>query len=596
MPDAHSSAGELGSAAPMPDEVRAYLARLLGRSEFEASERNRRFLSYVVEETLSGRADRIKAYSIALAAFGRGEDFDPLTDPIVRIEASRLRRSLEHYYLTSGKSDPIRIDIPKGSYAAYFAYRRESATKSVSKPSATPASDTKWMLYPPGRRTRTFVVGFLAAFALLIAGAVTFVLISHGKRSAQDAAVSRAPSILVMPFENTSADPNRSFIARGLTYDIVSQLTSFDDLFIFGSETGFNIAKSVEDEKSWQEVMPDYVLTGSVNSTESRLKVSAILADGSTGQYLWSSSVERDLSSTALLQVQTEIADQVAAAIAQPYGFVFTRKAREVAQKPAESLVAYECTVRFREYWRSYSDKDFGGVRTCLENTIAGDPSYALGQSSLALLYVDAYRFGFGRQQIAFDPLERADKLADRAIELEPDSVGGYLAKGMVLWFRHDVQRSLKVLRDGLRQHPHDADLLGELGFRLALLAKWDEAMPLVEEAYARNPGVTSGHHIATFLYAYMHGDYKAALAAALMVETPDVLYGPLARAMAYAQLGKPDKAREEIAHVLSINPDYANYAADDLAARNIDPAIIRAILAGLVKSGLDVRIPASGG
>lgn len=79
--------------SPTPEEVREHLRALLARKEFTVSERNRRFLSYVVGETLDGRADRIKAYNIALAAFGRGEDFDPLNDPIVRIEAGRLRRA-----------------------------------------------------------------------------------------------------------------------------------------------------------------------------------------------------------------------------------------------------------------------------------------------------------------------------------------------------------------------------------------------------------------------------------------------------------------------------------------------------------------------
>ena len=107
---------------PSDEEVRQELNTLLNRAEFHASERNRRFLTYIVEETLQGRADRIKAYSIAIATFDRSDDFDPLTDPIVRIEASRLRRSLEHYYLTAGKSDRIRIDMPKGSYVATFRY------------------------------------------------------------------------------------------------------------------------------------------------------------------------------------------------------------------------------------------------------------------------------------------------------------------------------------------------------------------------------------------------------------------------------------------------------------------------------------------
>ena len=102
------------------EAVRAQLQCIVRCREFDASERNRRFLQYVVEETLSGRTERIKAYSVATSVFGRDASFDPQTDPIIRIEASRLRRSLERYYLTAGKHDPVRIEIPKGSYVPTF--------------------------------------------------------------------------------------------------------------------------------------------------------------------------------------------------------------------------------------------------------------------------------------------------------------------------------------------------------------------------------------------------------------------------------------------------------------------------------------------
>src|SRR5512144_2970780 len=93
-------------------EVQDQLRRILASDGFHASARNRRFLEYVVEETLAGRADRIKAYNIATSVFGRGADFDPDLDSIVRIEAGRLRRSLDHYYLTAGGADALLIGIP----------------------------------------------------------------------------------------------------------------------------------------------------------------------------------------------------------------------------------------------------------------------------------------------------------------------------------------------------------------------------------------------------------------------------------------------------------------------------------------------------
>ena len=86
------------------DAVRAELSRMLASPHFDASERNRGFLKHVVEEVLAGRADRIKAYTIATEVFGRDPKFDPQLDSIVRIEAGRLRRAIERYHLTDGRA------------------------------------------------------------------------------------------------------------------------------------------------------------------------------------------------------------------------------------------------------------------------------------------------------------------------------------------------------------------------------------------------------------------------------------------------------------------------------------------------------------
>ena len=118
------------------DQVRKQLDRILASQAFDARPRNRAFLSYVVNETLAGREDRIKGYTIAQEVFQRDADFDPQQDPVVRIEAGNLRRSLERYYLTAGTGDPVVIDIPKGGYVPRFEVREpasdEETTRAVS--------------------------------------------------------------------------------------------------------------------------------------------------------------------------------------------------------------------------------------------------------------------------------------------------------------------------------------------------------------------------------------------------------------------------------------------------------------------------------
>ena len=95
------------------------LESLLSDNDFVVSDRNKRFLRYIVEECLAGRGDRIKAFSVATDVFGR-TSFDPVLDPIVRIEATRLRAALSRYYSTHPERAAIRITIPKGGYVPEF--------------------------------------------------------------------------------------------------------------------------------------------------------------------------------------------------------------------------------------------------------------------------------------------------------------------------------------------------------------------------------------------------------------------------------------------------------------------------------------------
>ncbi len=115
--------------APGETEVRAQLQRILASPDFVASDRNRRFLTHVVERSLAG--ERVRGYEIGAKIFGRGPDFNATTDPIVRIEAGKLRRDLETYYLKSGRRDGLRIFLAKGAYRAVFTRQEETVRRTA---------------------------------------------------------------------------------------------------------------------------------------------------------------------------------------------------------------------------------------------------------------------------------------------------------------------------------------------------------------------------------------------------------------------------------------------------------------------------------
>ncbi len=109
------------------------LRLVLNSDEFRASQQLSAFLTFSVGRTLEGRGATLKAYTIATEVFRRGSDFDPQIDPIVRVEATRLRRALERYYGGGGADHPLRIVLPRGSYAVSFERRgSRSATAATA--------------------------------------------------------------------------------------------------------------------------------------------------------------------------------------------------------------------------------------------------------------------------------------------------------------------------------------------------------------------------------------------------------------------------------------------------------------------------------
>lgn len=112
------------------EKILRQLRLILASPEFQATDQQREFLRFVVSETLAGKTHEIKGYTVATRVFGRKRDFDQATDPIVSIQANKLRRALERYYLIAGKEDPIHIDLPIGTYVPTFQLRplREADT------------------------------------------------------------------------------------------------------------------------------------------------------------------------------------------------------------------------------------------------------------------------------------------------------------------------------------------------------------------------------------------------------------------------------------------------------------------------------------
>src|SRR6186713_2813548 len=138
-----------------PNSVAEELERVLQSDVFRGTGRSSKLLRFLVEETVNGRAERLKDYTLGAEVLGRGDAFDPRTDPIARVEASRLRSRLELYYATEGAADSVVIALPKGGYVPRFEYR---------SPTARPTA--------PDIRHRGSWIALALAALIVVAGAV----------------------------------------------------------------------------------------------------------------------------------------------------------------------------------------------------------------------------------------------------------------------------------------------------------------------------------------------------------------------------------------------------------------------------------------
>ena len=338
MRGAHDDSRMDVPAVPTEADIREQFDRIRMSPEFQAPGRGRSFLAYVIEEALAGRGSRLKAYSIAIEVFGRDSSFDAQSDPVVRMEARRIRRALERYYLVAGRADPILMTIPKGGYVPVFARVLPETTPQAVAPAAK-------NLPPLRQGDRSGRSGFddrwlwlaLAPMAL-IALVLTIFSVQRVRTIERPTApqlrnedtIVDVPKIVIQPFEDLSGSANSATIAHGLTDDVIGQLFKFKGIVVIAGE--LNRERSSTPAGSNNHAR--YSLEGRVRLDGSRLRLSIRLLSRADRSVIWANSYDRDLHQQDLLDVEADIAIGVATALAQPHGIIFQTDAIRMATFP----------------------------------------------------------------------------------------------------------------------------------------------------------------------------------------------------------------------------------------------------------------------
>ncbi len=528
-----------------PAQINAELNRVIASSEFENSERMKSFLSYLVTETVEGRSERLKGYNIGVDVFERGDDFDPQTNPIVRVEAGRLRRLLNNYYLGAGDGDPVRITIPKGAYVPLF--ERKSGGNG-------------------GSRER----------------------VSSERADRQALAMPRGPSIAVLPFDNLSADPQQALFGDGLSEEITTQLSRFSTLFVVARHTAFQYRQRDADvRKIGQDLEVHYVLEGSVRSAGTSIRVTAQLIDATSGLHVWAENYDRELTVSSLIGLQDDIAQSVAASIAEPHGAISRYDLTRARRAVSEDMDLYNFSLRWFEYTRQYDPESHAKLREAIPRMLKKHPHNSLVWTVRGLLALDEEGFGYDLKAEDTPALDRALEYCNKAIQLDSSNQKSYQYLLAIHYLRGDVDMALETGRKALMLNPNDTDALAEYGFYLCYSGDWNRGLEFMQKSISLNPLHSPFVYTVMCLERYRVGDDEAALAYAQKLEMPGFFWSHFFRAITNAQLNRAAAAKTALEALLKLRPDFATDAETELRKWLKEEPLVQRCLEGLCKAGL---------
>jgi serine/threonine-protein kinase len=517
------------------EKVSAELNRILASKSFRQADRLKRFLTYVVEETIAGRGERLKEFAVGMEVFGKDKSFDPRNDPIVRVQARRLRAQLTRYYREEGQDDELVIELPKGGYAPVFKPLKASLVR----------------------------------------------------RPAIPALISRN-TVLVMPFSDHSQAGDQDYFCQGLRQEIIHALAAIEEIRL--------VAGAYEDISgtTWRQSAA-IVIGGSVRTAGSNARISMDLIDNASGCYVWSGSIDRGLDD--ILAVQEEAARMLAGRLQAELSGAHSKNTRGPGNLAANNLYVqgrYHLNQRTEEglrkaveffekaivedaqYAHAYSgladaygllghygvlapvevwtkaasnatsavlqdensaeahtslahvmstqDWDWIGAQREFQRAIALNPRYptahhwyavscltplgnldeALDEMMLAqaldpislIIARDLARIHYYRQDF-----EAALDQCDHAIELNPHFPPAYWILGLVQEQRGELDESAAAFQRAIQLSPHSPIMQAALGRTLALSGRQNEAESIIEELYR----LAQTRYVSPFELAVLH-------------------------------------------------------------------------------------------
>ncbi|GAA0786772.1 hypothetical protein E1180_15790 [Roseibium denhamense] len=475
--------------APDRKMIESHLARIVQSSKFADTTRLKRFLKHIVTEALEGRSESLKGYALGVDVFDKPSDFDPGTDTIVRVQASKLRARLEAYYAQEGSRDPVRIKLPKGQYVPIF----EIAERELGPASLAQRGDAR-------------------------------------------------VSVAVMPFENLSEDPSLQNLALAFSVDILTALSRFRELRVLSRHVTWRYIDARPEPKALRaDLGVGYLVEGTYRRTETAVRVTVHLVCTRTGDAVLSESFDRDLSAQSHFEIQDDVAGRTAAKIAAPHGMI--HRVGSWCCTETDNLDAYEARLLATEYWRAPSPEAHARIQSMLERALELDPDYAGAWGTLAIIYLDTLRHGYTKEESP--TLDRALAAAQRAVDLDASNATGLHALFLIHHIRGNLSAFEEAARRAVEANPNYPDMLADLSICHGFAGDVAAARAAITRAFDLCPNPPGWFHAATLLVEFIEERYDLALEATRKIG--DALWtGPeLYEAICLSLLGRLDEADE---------------------------------------------------
>jgi len=430
----------------------------------------------------------------------------------------------------------------------------------------------------------------IALVSLLLLSAAGFTIWKHlQSNTPRPAGVAREkklpyplpdkPSIAVLPFQNLSGHGEQEYFSDGITNDVITDLSKFDQLLVIASNTVFTYkGKAVTVKQVSQELGVRYVLEGSVQKAGDKVRVNAQLIEGTTGHHLWAERYGRDLKDLFTLQ------DEIIQTIVRTLAVKISEAERSRVWRKTESLEAYDYLLRGWYYHDLRTRAASSQARQMFNKAIEIDPQYAAAYVALGSNYYQAANYGW--TEFPDRALQRAYNLARKALAIEEGNGSAHRLLGNVYlrWAQYDLAAT--ELRRAIKLNPNDAISYGALGSVMLYSGKTEEAIQSIENEMRFNPHLVPGDFMELGLAYYLEGKYEEAIRILErgVAQKPDFVGHHLGLAAAYAQLGKSAAAKQAAATVLRLSPFFETESYGTVFQ---NPADRDDLIEGLRKAGL---------